>query len=123
MVILFSDLLEPQNQNTEALFNALQHLRFNKHEVVIFNVLDAEKELELKFENRMYTFVDAETGEKVKLNPAQLQESYKSKTAAYLSDIKLKCMQYGIDFVNADIRHGFDTVLKEYLVKRGKLKG
>lgn len=121
LVILFSDLLEPQNHDSEALFNALQHLRFNRHEVVIFNVLDGDKELALNYENRMHTFVDAETGEKVKLNPAQLQESYKTKTAAYLGAIKLKCMQYGIDFVNADIRHGFDTVLKEYLVKRSKM--
>jgi hypothetical protein len=67
MVIIFSDMLE--NSAEEDIFRALQHLKHNKHEVVLFHVLDHEKELEFNFDNRPYMFIDMETDERIKLRP------------------------------------------------------
>ena len=60
LVILFSDMFDNSEKNEE-LFSALHHLKFNKHEVVLFHVMDKSKELEFDYENRPYKFVDMET--------------------------------------------------------------
>jgi uncharacterized protein (DUF58 family) len=121
LVLIFSDMLDGLD-NKQPLFDALQHLKHNKHEVVIFHVSDREKELDFNYDNRPYTFVDLETGEQVKLNPAQIKDQYQEAALAHENEIKLKCSQYGIDFVETDISEGFDQVLRAYLMKRAKIK-
>ena len=120
LVILFSDMFN-DIENKEELFLALQHLKHNKHEVILFHVTDKAKELNLNFENRPYTFVDMETGEKVKLNPSQVKTQYQKATSEYKNELKLKCLQFKIDFVEADISEGYNHILLQYLIKRNKL--
>lgn len=120
LVILFSDMFDNSERQDE-LFSALQHLRYNKHEVILFHVTDRAKELEFKFENRPYTFVDMETGEQVKAHPSQVREKYLEAIQKFTKELKLRCAQYRIDFVEADINSGFDQVLLQYLVKRSKM--
>ena len=122
LVILFSDMLDGVGDDLTPLFNALQHLKYNKHEVVIFNVTDRSKEIDFNYENRPYTFVDMESGEEVKLNPSQVRETFRTSALAHENEVKLKCSQYGIDFVKADIAKGFDQVLRTYLEKRSKMR-
>ena len=117
LVIIFSDLFEDQS-HLESIFSALQHLKYKKHDVVLFHVTDKKQELDFEFENRPYHFIDIETKEEIKLNPNQIKEMYTQKITEYTESIKLKCGQYKIDFVEADINQGFDTVLQTYLVKR-----
>ncbi|MFB6305551.1 MAG: DUF58 domain-containing protein, partial [Flavobacteriales bacterium] len=120
LVIIFSDMMDNSDENEE-LFTALQHLRHNKHEVLLFHVADREKELNFEYENRPYTFIDLETGEEVKANPNEIKKQYLESMNQYKKDLMLKCGQYGIDFVECDIARGFDKVLFEYLTKRSKL--
>ena len=54
----------------------------------------------------------------LKLNPSQVKENYLKSINAYKEELELKCGQYQIDFVEADINEGFDKVLYAYLVKR-----
>jgi uncharacterized protein (DUF58 family) len=117
LVVIFSDMFESEGNNEE-LFAALQHLKYKKHEVVLFHVYDKQKELDFDFENRPYKFIDLESGEEIKLNPNQIKESYIASVANFTNALKLKCGQYHIDFVEADINSGFDSVLYTYLVKR-----
>lgn len=121
LVILFSDMIENSDQDQDDLWNALQHLKHNKHEVILFHVTDKKKELEFDFENRPYRFVDMETGEELKLNPIEVREAYQESMRKFEHDLKLKCGQYSIDLVQADIAQGFDQVLLPYLLKRKKL--
>ncbi|MEM9917592.1 MAG: DUF58 domain-containing protein [Bacteroidota bacterium] len=120
MVIIFSDMLE-QSEDTERLFSALQHLKHNKHEVVLFHVVDKAKEIDFEFENRPYLFIDMETGEKVRLQSNQVKEQYVTQMARFKEELKMKCLQYRIDFVEADIHKGFKPILQSYLVKRSKM--
>ncbi|MEM9823792.1 MAG: DUF58 domain-containing protein, partial [Bacteroidota bacterium] len=120
MVIIFSDMFE-QSENTDHLFSALQHLKHNKHEVILFHVVDRDKEIDFKFENRPYEFIDIETGEKVRLQSNQVKDHYIEQMAQFNEQLKIKCLQYKIDFVEADIKHGFKTILQSYLVKRSKM--
>jgi len=123
MVIIFSDLLNTINdeQQISALFSALQHLKFNKHEVIIFNVTDIAKEVDFMFENRPYQFVDMETGEILKANTANVREVYLQAYQAYRKMITLKCAQYKIDLVDADMAANFSEVLSAYLIKRQRM--
>lgn len=104
--------------NNEELFSALQHLKYKKHEVVLFHVVDKSKELDFEFENKPHHFIDLESGEEIKLNPSQIKESYKRSVNQFQEELVLKCGHYKIDYVEADINKGFDTILYTYLVKR-----
>ncbi len=119
LVIIFSDFIS--DQNTEDIFSALQHLRHNKHEVVIFHVVDKMLEMDLGYQNRPYKFVDLETGDFVKINPNEVREIFQQKTHNLIDELKLKSAQYQIDFVEADINDGFENILIPYLIKRQKL--
>lgn len=120
LVIIFSDMMDSGRSNAD-LFSALQHLRHNKHEVILFHVLDKSKELNFEFENRPYTFIDMETGEELKVNPNEIKSTYLKAVNEFTQQLKMYCGQYRIDFVEADINEGFNAVLSAYLIKRSKL--
>jgi uncharacterized protein (DUF58 family) len=120
LVIIFSDMLDKVSDSAE-LFDALQHLKYNKHEVILFHVQDSEYEVNFNFENRPYEFVDMETGEKLRMNSMQLKEEYVRQMSAYRNELSLKCGQFGIDIVDANTNEGFDKILLSYLIKRNKM--
>jgi len=120
LVAIFSDMMD-NSTKSEELFSALQHLRHNKHDVILFHVTDKKSEQEFQFENRPYTFVDMESGEEIKLNPAQVKEHYIMRMTEFKKEMILKCAQYRVDLVEADINEGFDQILLQYLIKRSKL--
>jgi len=120
LVVLFSDMFDAGADNA-ALFDALQHLRYNKHEVILFHVLDKSKELDFDFENRPYRFVDMETGSEIKLQPAEVRKTYAEAIGNFHQELKLKCAQYKIDFIEADINKGFEQILLPYLLKRERM--
>ena len=119
LVIIFSDMFE--NDDTEELFAALQHLRYKKHDVILFHVIDRQHEENFNFHNRPYRFIDMESGEEMKFNPNDIREDYVKAVKKYFNKIKIRCGQYNIDFVEADINRGFKEVLFPYLIKRQKL--
>lgn len=120
LVIIFSDMMDNAEQTT-ALFHAMQHLRYNKHEVVLFHVVDHPGEELLDFDNRPFRFVDLESRESIKLNPAQIKEAYQKVVQQRKNELMLRCGQYQIDYVESDINKGFDQVLMSYLIKRSRL--
>jgi uncharacterized protein (DUF58 family) len=120
LVIIFSDMMDGSDKGGE-LFSALQHLRHNKHEVVLFHVVDKSREIDFNYENRPYRFIDLETGEELKVNPAEIKDHYLDSVGRFERDLKLHCSQYRIDFAEADINRGFDQVLLPYLLKRTRM--
>ena len=120
LIIIFSDMFE-NNENDEAIFDALQHLKHFKHEVILFHVVHNKQEVEFDFQNRPYKFIDSESGEILKLNPKDIKTEYIKQIKEYNKQLKLKCGQYKIDFVEVDIEKGFNNVLLPYLMKRKKM--
>jgi uncharacterized protein (DUF58 family) len=120
LVVIFSDMFDTEADN-ERLFQALQHLKYRKHEVVLFHVVDKKRELQFEFENRPYRFIDLETKEEIRVNPVKLKEQYLTAIGEFMNMLKLKCGQYEIDLVESDISEGFDQVLYTYLVKRHRM--
>lgn len=119
LVVIFTDMFS--NGNREDLFSALQHLRYNKHEIILFHVKDKRMEENFEFSNRPHIFVDLESGREIKFSPNEIRETYKQQIAAFYQDLKLRCGQFQIDFVEADINESFQHVLLPYLLKRSKL--
>ncbi len=120
LVVIFSDMMESGSDSAE-LFSALQHLRHNKHEVVLFHVVDKAKEMDFNFDNRPYKFIDMESGQELRAHPAEVKEKYVQSIKAFKKELELRCGQYRIDFVEADINTGFRQILLPYLLKREKL--
>lgn len=118
LVIILSDLLI--DTNLSQLTNALQHLKYNHHEVIIFNVIDQKLEINFEFENRPFKFVDIETNEQIKLNPLLFKENYQKKIDLYFQQIRNQVMKLNIDFVKSDINKQFNEILLTYLLKRQK---
>jgi len=121
LIIIFSDMFENASE-AEAIFSALQHLKHNKHEVLVFHTTDPKTEEDFEFDERPYEFIDLESGEKVKVQPSAVKDYYRTTIKKFYHDLKLKCNQYKIDFVEADINKGFEQILLAYLVKRSKIK-
>lgn len=121
LVVIFSDMLDNQ-ANPDEVFAALQHLKHNRHEVLLFHVHDRSTELEFDFKDRPHRFVDLETGESVKLRPAEVREYYRQKSQEQFQELKLRCGKYKIDFIEADISQSLDQVLLPYLIKRSRMR-
>jgi len=120
LVVIFSDMFENAKDGS-GLFSALQHLRHNKHEVVLFHVVDKKQEIDFDFDNRPYKFIDLESGKQVKVNPLEVKAEYNKAIQSFTSELKVKCGQYRVDFVEADINAGFEQIMLPYLLKREKL--
>ncbi len=120
LIIIFSDMFE-QQENSDEIFTALQHLKHNKHELILFHTIYKDYEIDFNYQNRPYKFIDIESGEMLKLNPKEIKDLYAQKLNNYTKDLKLRCGQYKIDFVEVDIDKGFDNVLSAYFIKRQKM--
>ena len=120
LIVVFSDMMDDAD-NIEDMFAALQHLRYNKHEVILFHVVDGAQELDFEFENRPYEFVDMESGDRIKLQPQQIKEQYINKMRNFQEMIENRCHQYQIDRVAVDLSKPVDEVLHAFLIKRNKL--
>ncbi|HEX8040564.1 MAG TPA: DUF58 domain-containing protein [Chryseosolibacter sp.] len=121
LVVIFSDMFD-SNENTDDLFKALQHLKHKKHEVIVFHVVDNRTELLFDFEERPMEFVDLETNEKIKLNPGDIKDRYRLEADRFHKSLKMRCNQYKIDYVEADVAGDFNVVLQTYLIKRAKMR-
>jgi uncharacterized protein (DUF58 family) len=121
LVVLFSDMFDSA-EDPDDLFKALQHLKHNKHEVVLFHVMDNSTELQFDFEDRPMQFIDLENGEKINLNPADVKDAYRTEAALFYKNLKMRCNQYKIDFVESDVKSDFNIILQTYLIKRAKMR-
>lgn len=122
LVFLFTDMFQEDKEEKE-LFEALKHLKFNKHEVVLFHVIDKEKELNFNFDNAPRRFTDVETGKHIDIYAENFRESYTQTVSNYFNELKLQCGKYRIKYVQADIGESFEKILTTYLVERQKFGG
>ena len=120
LIFLFTDMFQT-NINHQEIFEALRHLKHNKHEVVLFHTFDMKTELNFDFNNTPKKFVDIETGEEVNLFAQNIQEKYKQMVDSYFKKLKNKCLQYKIDYVPVDVKQGFHQVLTRYFLSRQKM--
>ena len=119
LVVIFSDLFS--SETVDDLTEAFLHLKHNKHEVILFHVLDKSKEVAFDFINKPTEFVDLESGKKVKAHPNEVKSHYQNMINERLTALKLKCSQFKIDYIETDINQGVEFTLQQYLIKRSKM--
>ncbi len=117
LIFLFTDMFQ-SDTDEDKLFEALRHLKYNKHEVVLFHTYDGKHELNFDFDDKPKRFVDVETNEHINLHASSVQEAYEKAVSEYFSTLKTRCMQYKIDYVSVDINKGFEQILISYLISR-----
>ncbi len=120
LVVLITDLFENIGEH-EALLNALRHLRYRGHEVLVFHVLESETERQFRFPDVPLQFVDMETGEEMTLQPSQLRADYAEAVTAFTSRFRDRCRERNIDFIELDTAQPYSTALLAYLNKRQRL--
>ena len=120
LVVLFTDaLVRPDEQ--EPLFDALRHLRHNKHEVIIFHTYDFAHEVNLDYDSRPHLFIDLESGRQLKVQPEEVADNYRRQMTDLFATLRQRAMQYRIDYVPVDIAQGFHQILLPFLLKRSKI--
>ena len=119
LVVIFSDMFQHVEYNE--LMNSLQHLKHNKHEVILFHVSDHASELNFDFEDRPYKFIDMETAKVVKVNPREVKTAYKSAMSSFYKELKIRCGMMKVDFVPVNTKDSFNKILGTYLIKRKKM--
>ncbi|MVO08894.1 DUF58 domain-containing protein [Flavobacterium sp. TP390] len=118
MVILFTDMF--QYENEDKIFKALQHLKHNKHKVVVFHVYDKKTEFHFDFNASPRKFIDVETGESIQLFSDNIKEAYEKQVENYFKEISDSCLQYKIQYVPVEIGENFEKILTTYLVEKQK---
>ena len=119
LIFLFTDMFQV-DKNENELFEALRHLKYNKHELVLFHTFDKKHEIDFNFDNKPNKYIDLETGDSINLYADQVQENYQKEVQKYFNKLKMKCLKYQIDYVPIDINQGFEQVLISYLISRKK---
>ena len=119
LIFLFSDMLQTETED-EKLFEALRHLKYNKHEVVLFHLMDEKYEVNFDFENTPQRFIDVETGEAINLYADTVKDAYQKNVLNYKEELKLKCAQYKIKYLPVDVRGDFSGILNTYMTARQK---
>ena len=117
LIFLFSDMLQTETED-EKLFEALRHLKYNKHEVVLFHLMDDKYEVNFDFENTPQRFIDVETGEAINLYADMVKDAYQKSVIAYKEELKLKCAQYKIKYLSVDVGGDFSSILNTYMTER-----
>ena len=120
MIILFTDMFHSGNSTVdeEALFTALQHLKHNKHKVVLFHVVDAKTEVNFDFNNAPRKFVDIETGEEVAIYADNAKEEYEKEVEKYFNKLSFTCSQNRIKYIPVSVDESFEKIMTTYLVEK-----
>ncbi len=120
MIVLFTDMFQPETE--EALFNALQHLKHNKHKVVVFHVVDEKRELKFDFDNAPRKFIDVESGEVINLYAQNVKQEYENRVNEYFKKIAQTCLQNKIKYVWVNAGASFEKIINTYLVEKQKFR-
>jgi len=121
MIIVFSDCLEEAKKQT-AFLDALCHLKFKGHEVLLFQLLEFGKELDFNFENKPTAFQDLEDGSLHYTDVMQIKDAYRIGIQDFINSIKITCLEARISYELIDLQTPVQEVFQHFLLKRQKMQ-
>ena len=118
LVVVISDLfIEP-----EVLKSCLQHLRFRKHDVTVFHLLD-QSEIDFEFD-RPTRFIDLEGGAPILADPSLMGKQYQQAITGYLAELETVIRNAAIDYHRVNLNDPLEDVLARFLLgRKPKRKG
>ncbi len=117
LVVIISDLFVLPSQ----LKPAMQHLRFRKHDVAVFHLLD-QQEIDFEFD-RPARFVDMEGGEAILADPSDIARQYRDAVRQYLTEMDDLVRTTNIDYHRVKMHEPYADVLAKFLLSRTPKKG
>ena len=114
LVIIISDLFT----EVPELLDCFKHLRFYKHDVAVFHLLDRQ-EFDFDF-TRPVRFVDLESGADLITDPAVVREGYREALEEYLAALRHGCREFDVDYRLTYLEQGYEGVLTNFLLQRIK---
>jgi uncharacterized protein (DUF58 family) len=122
LIIIFSDFFCVDEEEEQELFRAFQHIAYNRHELILFQVRDHHSEKELDLGAEPLRMIGMEGEGEVRISPEEVREAYVKRSETFQQTFLSHCLQYGIDLVDADIQGDYLKVLQALLVKRQKMR-
>lgn len=115
LVVIFSDFFcEP-----DALLSCFQHLRFQKHDLAVFHLLD-RMEMEFRFD-RPVRFLDLESPFSMVAEPAMIRQEYLRQFNGFLERLKHGCHEFNADYRQVVTDQDYEKVLGDFLTERARL--
>jgi uncharacterized protein (DUF58 family) len=117
LMVIISDLfVEP-----DLLRGCFEHLRFRKHDVAVFHMLDPQ-EIGFTFRRPM-RFLDMEGGPAVFAEPSEIADRYHQALDKYFADLRKVVLESVVDYHRVSLDEDYERVLKRFLVGRTRTKG
>jgi hypothetical protein len=117
LIVIVSDLfVEP-----ELLRRCFEHLRFRKHDVAAFHLLD-RRELRFDF-HRPMRFLDMEGGPSVFAEPNDIADRYHRALRSYLDGLRAVTLELAIDYHRMSLDEDYEKALMRFLVGRTRTRG
>jgi uncharacterized protein (DUF58 family) len=117
LIIVVSDLFLPPDE----LGRCFQHLRFRKHDLAVFHLLDP-LELEFTFRRPM-RFLDMEGGTSIFADPSDIARRYQQALDEYLQALRGVVLESSVDYHQATIDEDYEKLLVRFLMSRAQAKG
>jgi uncharacterized protein (DUF58 family) len=117
LVIVISDFF----CELEPLLNCFQHLRFQKHDLVLFQLLD-RAEMEFQFD-RPVRFVDLESSLSIVTEPSSIRDEYLRQLQIFLGRLRDGCHEFGADYRRVITDQSYERVVADFLVERARMMG
>ena len=114
LVIVISDFF----CELEPLLQCFQHLRFQKHDLALFQMLD-RAELDFRFD-RPIRFVDLESSFSVVTEPATIRDEYLRQLNLFLEQLRAGCHEFGADYRQVVTDQDCEKVIAEFLIQRSR---
>jgi uncharacterized protein (DUF58 family) len=120
MIVIFTDMFQPDasQEKNEALFNALQHLKHDKHKIVLFHTTDSKTELNFDFDNTPRKFIDLESGAEINIFANNVKKAYEERVSAYFKKIAQTCIQNRIKYIPVNVGSSFEKIITSYLIEK-----
>lgn len=115
LIILISDLFD----DPEEVFSGIKHLRYNQHEIVVFQIVD-DMEMDFNFKGE-FVFEDMESGQKIKTDTRYVRKEYLKQFQMQTEFYKAKLSENYVDFIQLRTSTPIEEALSKYLLRRENL--
>lgn len=117
LVVVISDFF----CELEPLLNCFQHLRFQKHDLALFQLLH-RAEMEFQFD-RPVRFVDLESSLSIVTEPSSIRDEYLRQLRLYLEQLREGCHEFGAEYRQIITDQSYERMAADFLVERGRIAG